>query len=188
MSVIRTLTLSLLAVLLVGSTALARPDEADRSGDDGDQFDEVITAELGAASSQAAMDELEARLKHLAEQEKKTDQAITELEKLEKKEQELKKLETVSDPDPRLARDARDYDDAPPGLGLLGDERIAEMTARLFELIEGNAGALVMVLAGIAALISAAFGAYRAAISLLVVAVGAFILRSLVEIFFNYTG
>ena len=83
-------------------------------------------------------------------------------------------------------RETSNLDDA-PGMGVAGDFRFAELTGRLFALIEGNAGALVMVIAGIAALVSAAFGAFRAAISLLVVAVGAFILRSLVVIFFNYT-
>jgi len=74
-----------------------------------------------------------------------------------------------------------------PGLGVSeGDFRIFEVTARLFELIEGNLGALIMVAAGLGAIISAAFGAYRAAVGLLVVAVGAFILRSLVDIFFDF--
>jgi len=74
-----------------------------------------------------------------------------------------------------------------PGVGVsLGDGRIHNVTDRLFELIEGNLGALIMVAAGLGAIIAAAFGAYRMAISLLVVAVGAFILRSLVDIFFNF--
>jgi len=74
-----------------------------------------------------------------------------------------------------------------PGVGVeQGDFRIHEINWRLFELIEGNLGALIMITAGIAAIISAAFGAYRAAIGLLVVAVGAFILRSLVDIFFDF--
>ena len=77
--------------------------------------------------------------------------------------------------------------DVRPGIGAeAGDFRIAGFTDRLFSLIEGNLGALIMVVAGIAAIVSAAFGAFRAAVSLLAVAVGAFILRSLVEIFFNY--
>jgi hypothetical protein len=55
----------------------------------------------------------------------------------------------------------------------------------LFNLIEGAFGALVMVVAGIGAIISSAFGAYRAAVSLIVVATGSFILRSLVSLFFG---
>ena len=185
MSLFRVLALSLSSVLLFVSSALAGPSNLDLSSGDGDKFDEVIIADLGAASSQAAMEELDARLKQLSVQEKKVEK---ELVALEKQEEELKKLEATGDRHPLLKPEVRDFRGAPPGLGTLGDDRIAEMTSRLFELIEGNAGALVMVLAGIAALISAAFGAYRAAVSLLVVAVGAFILRSLVEIFFNYTG
>ena len=74
-----------------------------------------------------------------------------------------------------------------PGLGVgEGDGRIFEVSSRLFELIEGNFGSLIMIAAGLGAIISAAFGAYRAAVGMLVVAVGAFILRSLVAIFFNY--
>jgi hypothetical protein len=42
-----------------------------------------------------------------------------------------------------------------------------------------------MVVAGLGAIISAAFGAYRAAVGMLVVAVGAFILRALVSLFFG---
>lgn len=55
----------------------------------------------------------------------------------------------------------------------------------LFQLIEGAFGALIMVLAGLGAIIAAAFGAYRAAVGMLVVAVGAFILRALVSLFFG---
>ncbi len=55
----------------------------------------------------------------------------------------------------------------------------------LFNLIEGSFGALIMVISGIGAIIAAAFGAYRAAVSLIIVAVGAFVLRSLVSLFFG---
>ena len=74
-----------------------------------------------------------------------------------------------------------------PGRGVAqGDYRIHNVTQRIFELLEGNLGALIMVSAGLLAVISAAFGAYRAAVGLLAVAVGAFVLRSLVTIFFNF--
>ncbi len=74
-----------------------------------------------------------------------------------------------------------------PGSGVAaGDDRIYEIVNRIFLLIEGNLGALVMIAAGLGAIIAAAFGAYRAAVGLLVVAVGAFILRSLVAIFFDW--
>lgn len=55
----------------------------------------------------------------------------------------------------------------------------------LFMLIEGAFGALVMVVSGIGAIIAASMGAYRAAVGMLVVAVGSFILRSLVSLFFG---
>lgn len=51
--------------------------------------------------------------------------------------------------------------------------------------IEGSFGALLMIGAGLGAIVAGAFGAYKAAISLLFVAVGAFILRALVSLFFG---
>lgn len=65
------------------------------------------------------------------------------------------------------------------------DELIRNSIGNLFRLIEGAFGALIMVVAGIAAIIAAALGQYRAAISLIVVAVGSFILRALVSLFFG---
>ena len=64
-------------------------------------------------------------------------------------------------------------------------ERIAIAASYLLTLIEGALGALVMITAGIGAIVAAAMGAYRAAVGMLVVAVGAFILRSLVALFFG---
>lgn len=55
----------------------------------------------------------------------------------------------------------------------------------LFWLVEGAFGALIMVVAGLGAIIAAAMGAYRAAVGMLVVALGAFILRALVSLFFG---
>jgi hypothetical protein len=65
------------------------------------------------------------------------------------------------------------------------DDRIAEATNIILTYIEGSFGALVMVVAGLGAILGAAFGQYRAALGLLVVAVGSFILRSIVGTFFN---
>lgn len=65
------------------------------------------------------------------------------------------------------------------------DERLADSLNAILTYIEGTFGAMVMVAAGIGAILSSAFGQYRAALGLLVVAVGAFILRSLVGTFFN---
>jgi hypothetical protein len=65
------------------------------------------------------------------------------------------------------------------------DHRIAESVDVILTYITGTFGALVMVSAGIAAIISSAFGQYRAALGLLVVALGSFILRSLISTWFN---
>ena len=66
--------------------------------------------------------------------------------------------------------------------------RMDNMIGIIMALIEGRFGVLIMLCAGIAAIISSAFGQYRAALSLLVVALGAFILRTLVTVFFNTQG
>ncbi len=65
------------------------------------------------------------------------------------------------------------------------DELIRYGVGNLFKLIEGAFGALIMVVSGLGAIVAAAMGAYRAAVGMLVVAVGAFILRSLVSLFFG---
>ena len=72
--------------------------------------------------------------------------------------------------------------------GAYNDARIDEVINRIFDYIEGAFGALIMVAAGIGAIFSAAIGQYRTALGLLVVAVGAFILRSLVSTFFDDAG
>lgn len=58
-------------------------------------------------------------------------------------------------------------------------------TGNMLRFIEGSFGALIMVSAGLGAIVAAAFGGYKVAISLLFVAVGAFILRALVSLFFG---
>lgn len=65
------------------------------------------------------------------------------------------------------------------------DDRIANAVNTLFTYLEGSFGALVMVASGIGAILSSAFGQYRAALGCLIVAVGAFILRSIMSAFFN---
>jgi len=65
------------------------------------------------------------------------------------------------------------------------DSQIAQAVIAILTYIEGSFGALVMVGSGIAAILSSAFGQYRAALGCLVVAVGAFILRSIMSTFFN---
>lgn len=72
--------------------------------------------------------------------------------------------------------------------GEFNDQRIAGALHRLLTFLEGSFGALVMVGAGIGAILSSAFGQYRAALGCLIVAVGAFILRSMMGTFFNLEG
>jgi len=68
------------------------------------------------------------------------------------------------------------------------DSRFACAAEALLQLTEGNLGALVMISAGIGTIIAVAFGGYKAAANLLAVAVSAFILRSIVIIFFEFDG
>lgn len=63
--------------------------------------------------------------------------------------------------------------------------QIDEAIKVIFTMLEGSFGALIAVGAGIMAVISSAFGQYRAALGCLIVAVGAFILRSFVFTWFN---
>jgi hypothetical protein len=65
------------------------------------------------------------------------------------------------------------------------DTLIRNAVGNIFALIEGAFGALIMVISGVIAIVAAAMGAYRAAVSMLIVAIGAFILRSLVSLFFG---
>lgn len=64
-------------------------------------------------------------------------------------------------------------------------ELIRCAVAKLFELTQGAFGALLMTVAGIIAIISAAMGAYRMSLSIVFIGVGAFILPSLVSLFFG---
>lgn len=65
------------------------------------------------------------------------------------------------------------------------DDRIANSVTTILTYLEGSFGALIMVVAGILAVLSAAFGNYKAAMGALVIAVGSFILRSFMHTFFN---
>ena len=67
-------------------------------------------------------------------------------------------------------------------------ERITNAVNAIMTYLEGSFGALIMAAAGVGAIMSAAFGQYKASLSLLVVAVGSFILRSLMGTFFNCDG
>jgi len=68
------------------------------------------------------------------------------------------------------------------------DERINNAVNAIMTYLEGSFGALIMAASGIGAIMSAAFGQFKAALSLMVVAVGSFILRSLISTFFNDSG
>lgn len=68
------------------------------------------------------------------------------------------------------------------------DDRVSEAADVILTYINGAFGALVMIACGVAAILSSAFGQYRAAMGLMVVAVGSFILRSLVNTWFNTSG
>ena len=65
------------------------------------------------------------------------------------------------------------------------DSLIRFSVGNLFRFIEGAFGALLVVGAGIGAIIAATVGAYKMALSLLVTSVGAFILRAYVSLFFG---
>lgn len=65
------------------------------------------------------------------------------------------------------------------------DERLSESVNAILTYLEGSFGALIMVCAGLGAILSSAFGQYRAALGCLIIAVGAFILRSFLSTFFN---
>lgn len=67
------------------------------------------------------------------------------------------------------------------------DAKVANAVNAIMTYLEGSFGALIMAASGIGAIMSAAFGQYKAALSLMMVAVGAFILRSLMSTFFNDT-
>jgi hypothetical protein len=73
----------------------------------------------------------------------------------------------------------------PASGGQIEDGRIAQAVSVLFTLLEGSFGALMMAASGIFAIVAAAFGQYKAALSCMVCAVGAFILRSIMQTFFN---
>ena len=64
------------------------------------------------------------------------------------------------------------------------DTQIRYAVGLIFKLLEGAFGALIMVVAGLMAIIAAVMGGYKSALGMLVVAVGAFIMRSLVSLFF----
>lgn len=65
------------------------------------------------------------------------------------------------------------------------DSMLAQVVIVIVRYLRGAFGALLLVIAGIAAIISAAFGQYRVALGLAIVAVGSFVIISLLLTFFN---
>lgn len=64
---------------------------------------------------------------------------------------------------------------------------VQEAICDIYALMRGAFGALLVMAAGIAAIVAAAFGAYRLAVSAAVVALGCYILPDMVTLFFGYT-
>jgi hypothetical protein len=69
--------------------------------------------------------------------------------------------------------------------GSFDESRFQTLNETFFDLLEGSFGALLMIIAGFIAIVSMAFGFYRAALAALLVAIGAFILRPFVGMFFE---
>ena len=63
-------------------------------------------------------------------------------------------------------------------------DRIDKAIGKLMKAITGPFGALICIVAGLFAIVMAAMGNYKVAMSLLVISLGAFILKSIVKTFF----
>lgn len=72
-----------------------------------------------------------------------------------------------------------------PNNSEINTDRIDKAADKLLKAIQGPFGALIMIVAGIFAIVCAAMGSYKVALSLLVISLGAFILRSIIATFFN---
>ena len=66
-------------------------------------------------------------------------------------------------------------------------QEIDSATCQLMDLMQGSVGAMLTAVAGIGAIVGAAFGAYRAAFSLLTVSTASFILPALVSLWFGFS-
>ena len=64
------------------------------------------------------------------------------------------------------------------------NQGIVNAIAGVFHWLDGGFGALIMIGAGLMAIVTAAMGAYKAAMACLVIAAGTFILRSFAKLFF----
>ncbi len=68
---------------------------------------------------------------------------------------------------------------------IVNNVALQNATCALFAYLEGSFGALIMVASGVGAIISSAFGQYRASLGMMVVAIGSFVLKSLAITFFG---
>ena len=65
------------------------------------------------------------------------------------------------------------------------DTYIKDAICKVIFVIEGSFGALLMLVAGLAGIVSAAIGAYKAAMNCIVIACGSWIIRSFVTLYFG---
>lgn len=65
------------------------------------------------------------------------------------------------------------------------ESTFANLVGFIHSILTGGFGALIMIVSGIGAILAAAFGQYRAALSALVVALGVFVLQIFVSAFFG---
>lgn len=71
------------------------------------------------------------------------------------------------------------------GFALAGEDKLYKALNTIGQAVTGTFGALIMVATGVGVIVSSAMGQYRAAWGLLVVALGALILRGAITAFFN---
>ncbi|MDR2337418.1 MAG: hypothetical protein LBE20_02070 [Deltaproteobacteria bacterium] len=65
---------------------------------------------------------------------------------------------------------------------------IQKQLCKILELLEGAFGALVLVVAGLAAVVTAAMGAYKMAMSCVVIACGSYLVQAFMILFFGDQG
>jgi hypothetical protein len=74
----------------------------------------------------------------------------------------------------------------PPGLeDCVQTQGFEGLVVFLYRALTGGFGALIMIVAGLGAILAAAFGQFKAALSALVVALGVFVLQIFIRAFFN---
>jgi|YNPMSStandDraft_1061717.scaffolds.fasta_scaffold22193_3 type IV secretory pathway VirB2 component (pilin) len=66
-----------------------------------------------------------------------------------------------------------------------GNATFDAMVVFIFQMLTGGFGSLIMIVSGIGAILAAAFGQYRAALSALVVALGVYVLQIFITAFFG---